>query len=61
MKIYCFFCGQALTNKDNPTTFICLGCRAVFSAQRDDSGCVIQMEVQGCGTPDCCRQKKAHS
>lgn len=58
MKLHCFFCGGALSAGETPREFSCPGCRALFQAEVDESGCVVEMKVRGCGTPDCCRRRE---
>ncbi len=58
-KPRCFFCGHPLEDQGRPNALACGGCRAVFRIERDPNGCVVRMEVQDCGTPDCCRQQSS--
>ena len=58
MKLRCFFCGKTLVQEKSPAEFSCPGCRAFFRGEMDETGCITRMQVQGCGTPDCCRTSK---
>ena len=59
-KIFCFFCGRKLQEAtDGSHRWNCLGCQAVFRAERDPQGCVVELKVGHCGTEDCCRLKNS--
>ena len=55
----CFFCGGGLEAGKASGSFACGKCRASFRAETDPEGCVIRLEVAGCGADDCCRQSKS--
>jgi len=58
-KGYCCFCGGALTVRKD--TGRCSRCQAVFRLTFDRSGCLLRLEVQGCGTPECCQLEKRNA
>ena len=57
-KLHCFFCAQRLRPQKTARRWACSGCGALFQAEQDPEGCVVRLEVSGCGTPDCCRHEK---
>ena len=52
---HCFFCGHALALSQQKDRFQCVGCQATFQGKRDPEGCLIELKVINCGTPDCCQ------
>ncbi|MBI3457497.1 MAG: hypothetical protein HY002_17090 [Candidatus Rokubacteria bacterium] len=56
LRLFCCFCGSALRRERRTGRLACPGCRARFRVEQDPEGCVIGLEVAGCGTPACCRQ-----
>ncbi len=55
LKLHCFFCGAQLRGTSDAVRWLCLQCGGAFSAERDSEGCVIRMQVQGCGAEECCQ------
>ncbi len=55
---HCFFCGEDLREGGKSHQFFCLRCRATFLAENDSEGCIVRMQVQGCGAEDCCQSKR---
>ncbi len=39
--------------------WLCGKCGVLFRAGLDPEGCVVRLEVEQCGTPDCCRRAEA--
>ncbi|MBI3333715.1 MAG: hypothetical protein HYZ93_06470 [Candidatus Omnitrophica bacterium] len=56
---FCFFCGNPLSKGKAQEEYACPACRALFKAETDAGGCVVQMRVVECGTPDCCRRQRS--
>ncbi len=55
MKPRCFFCGRLLEESKAGGRWVCPGCKASFIGRTDPDGCIIALEVDHCGTPDCCQ------
>ena len=58
MGARCFFCGEELKAGAQPERLRCGKCRADFLAKIDPEGCLLSLEVEGCGADDCCRHRK---
>ena len=54
-RLFCLFCGSVLTHTKGRLT--CTGCRASFIAQDNERGCLVGVELEQCGTPDCCQHR----
>ncbi len=57
MSPRCFFCGEELQAGSRPDQLRCGKCRADFRSKTDPEGCLLSLEVEGCGADDCCRHK----
>ena len=58
MSPRCLFCGEELKPGRRLDLLRCGRCRADFRAKIDPEGCVLALEVEGCGADDCCRHRK---
>ena len=58
-ELRCFFCGQKLRPAKTAGRFTCGKCGAGFRAEKDPGGCVLRLEVIGCGAEECCRKRKS--
>ena len=54
----CFFCGGDLAATAPKDRYRCGKCGADFRSEKDAQGCVLRLEVVGCGAEECCRHRK---